>query len=167
MELFPLCVNIEDKCFLVIGSGRVAQEKIDSMSRFSVRIVQRAEFFESDLDDADYVIGATSDSSINSRIYECCISRGIPVNIVDDAQKCTFVMPAMVKRGDLCVSITTGGKSPAYAARLRSQIEESLPDNIEDILDEMGRLRAVAKEKYSRQQERRAFFMRELDRLLS
>ena len=77
------------------------QKKIKSISRFRVKIIVKETFTENDLAAADFVIGATSDPEVNTAIYKACIRREIPVNIVDDADKCTFVMPAIIKRKDL------------------------------------------------------------------
>ena len=114
------------------------------------------------MDTADFVIGATSDHEVNTAIYKACIRREIPVNIVDDAEKCTFVMPAIIKRKDLCVAVSTGGKSPAYAALLRRQIEDILPEDIEMILDEMGAFREIAKQSFETQEERSRFLKEKL-----
>lgn len=167
MELFPLCVNVENKTFLIVGNGKVAKEKVSSLSRFKVNILVKETFSEEDLEDADFVIGATSDHDVNTAIYEACVQRDLPVDIVNDTAKCTFVMPAMVKRNDLCVAITTGGKSPAYAALLRRQIEEIVPEDIETILDKMSDLRTVAKERFATQEERSRFLREQLSDLLA
>lgn len=167
MELFPLCVNVENKTFLIIGNGKVGKEKVRSLSRFQAKTIVKDTFCEQDLDTADFVIGATADCEVNAAIHEACVRRGIPVNIVDDPEKCTFVMPAMVKRKDLCVAISTGGKSPAYAAHLRRQIEALVPDNIETILEEMGELRTVAKQQFETQEERSRFLKEKLSELLA
>lgn len=165
MTLFPFFENIENKIFLVVGGGKVAKGKINRLKQFTDNIIVIAnesdiddyiqkDFEESDLDLADYVIGASNDRELNKRISLLCQERGIPVNVVDDPALCTFIFPSLIKRGDLTVGICTGGKSPAVSKYIRKEIENILPENIESIIDEMGALRERLKAEVPNQQER-------------
>lgn len=183
MEMFPFFQNVEGKTFLVVGGGKTAREKVESLARFRVRILVVAKetdilpdsetvevayraFREDDLSRADFVVGAANDKALHKRLWTLCTEKQVPVNIADDPSLCTFFMPAMIKRGDLCVAISTGGKSPAYAARLRKELEAMLPDDIETVLDKMGALRKTAAETYPTQEERKAFYLCELEKML-
>jgi len=183
MVLFPFFMNVEDMCCLIVGGGSVAREKLDSLKRFDMRFlvvakdtdiegdekrirVERRAFEDSDVERAGFVICATDDRELNKHISELCKSLNKPVNVVDDAQLCTFIMPSMVKRGDLTVAVTTSGKSPAFAARLRRSIDEMLPDHTEEILDRMGALRETIPKIIEKQDDRKIFYARILDRLI-
>lgn len=179
MILFPFYEDIEDKTFLVVGGGNVAREKIGRIKLFTDNIivvaketdighvdVRRKEFEDSDLALGDICIVATPDKALNRHIAELCQKRGIPVNVVDDKNLCSFIFPSVIKRGALNISITTEGKSPAYAQRLRQDIEMNLPDNIEDILDRMDKLRAVVPEYIGEQKNRGTLYKKLLDRML-
>lgn len=179
MILFPFYQDIEDKTFLVIGGGNVAKEKIGKLRLFTDKIivvaketdikdadVRRKAFEDGDLALGDVCIVATSDRQLNSHIAELCKKEGIPVNVVDDRSLCSFIFPSIVKRGDLNISITTSGKSPAYAKKLRQDIEAALPDNIEDILERMEKLRGIVPEYISEQKSRGRVYKRLLNRLL-
>lgn len=156
MTLFPFFEDIDGKTFLVVGGGAVAKGKVEKLRAFTDNITVvapesdidgyiRKAFAESDLDAADYVIAATDDHALNARIYRLCRQKQIPVNTVDDPALCTFVFPSLIKKGDLTVGITTGGKSPLTAQYLRAEIENLLPAEIDSIIDEMGRLKEKLK----------------------
>ena len=84
----------------------------------------------------------------NHWIADLCRARRIPVNVVDDKENCSFLFPALVKRGDLTVGISTGGASPSAAIYIKEKIEGMLPESLEEILSFLGSYREVVKEKY-------------------
>lgn len=171
MNRFPLCINLEDKSFLVVGSGRIARRKLSAISEFTsnitviskkgaeglaregIKVVNKC-FDYKDLEGFDFVITATGSREQDEAIVAACKSRGIPVNAADDREECDFFLPGIIKRGDLVVSVSTSGKSPAYSKHLREQIEEIIPDNIEKVLDIMGELRKSLPSKVESQKER-------------
>lgn len=171
MNRFPLCINLENKSFVVVGSGRVAMRKLAAIRQFTDKIkvitkepikedlydgikIERKTFDEDDLEGADFVITATGSRERDEAIVAFCKAKGIPVNAADDREECDFFLPGIIKRGDLVVSVSTTGKSPAYSRYLREQIEDMLPDNIEAILDILGDLRKKLPSKVDSQQER-------------
>ena len=171
MNRFPLCINLENKSFVVVGSGRVAMRKLAAIRQFTDKIkvitkepikedlyagikIERKTFDEGDLEGADFVITATGSRERDEAIVAFCKAKGIPVNAADDREECDFFLPGIIKRGDLVVSVSTTGKSPAYSRYLREQIEDMLPDNIEAILDILGDLRKKLPSKVDSQQER-------------
>lgn len=177
MILFPFFENIEDKIFLVIGGGKIAKGKINRLKQFTDNIIVIAnesdiddyiqkDFEESDLDLADYVIGASNDRELNKRISLLCQERGIPVNIVDAPNLCTFVFPSLIKRGDLTVGICTGGKSPVVSKYIRKELENILPENIDSIIDEMGALRKRLKAEIPNQKDRAEILKNKLIELM-
>ena len=171
MNRFPLCINLENKSFVVVGSGRIAMRKLAAIRQFTDKIkiitkdhikedlyagikIERKTFDENDLEGADFVITATGSRERDEAIVASCKAKGIPVNAADDREECDFFLPGIIKRGDLVVSVSTSGKSPAYSRYLREQIEDMLPDNIEAILDILGDLRKKLPSKADSQQER-------------
>ena len=171
MNRFPLCINLENKSFVVVGSGRIAMRKLAAIRQFTDKIkiitkepikedlydgikIERKTFDEDDLEGADFVITATGSRERDEAIVASCKAKGIPVNAADDREECDFFLPGIIKRGDLVVSVSTSGKSPAYSRYLREQIEDMLPDNIEAILDILGDLRKKLPSKADSQQER-------------
>lgn len=184
MAYFPFYTDISKKTFLIVGGGRVAQEKVNRLRRFTEDIiviapdteisletgsprVLRREYQEEDLDMADYVVAATGIQEVDRKVAKDCRRRGIPVNVVDDRDYCDFIFPAIAKRGDLTVAVSTGGTSPAYARKLRQEIEEMLPPEIEGILARMSEVRSEAAERISDQKKRAAFYKKLLTKLIA
>ena len=184
MNRFPLCINLEDKNFLVVGSGMIARRKLSAISEFTsnitviskegaeglaregIKVVNKC-FDDKDLEGFDFVITATGSREQDEAIVAACKSRGIPVNAADDREECDFFLPGIIKRGDLVVSVSTSGKSPAYSKHLREQIEEIIPDNIEKVLDIMGELRKSLPSKVESQKERSLVYNYVMSELLS
>lgn len=184
MNRFPLCINLEDKRFLIVGYGRIAKRKLKAISEFTSNITviskEGAEglaregfkvvnkcFDEKDLEGFDFVITATGSREQDEGIVAACKSRGIPVNAADDREECDFFLPGIIKRGDLVVSVSTSGKSPAYSRHLRGQIEDVIPDNIEKVLDILGELRKTLPSKVEPQVERSKIYNYVMSKLLS
>lgn len=184
MNRFPLCINLEDKSFLVVGSGRIARRKLSAISEFTsnitviskegaeglaregIKVVNKC-FDDKDLEGFDFVITATGSREQDEAIVAACKSRGIPVNAADDREECDFFLPGIIKRGDLVVSVSTSGKSPAYSKHLREQIEDIIPENIEKVLDIMGELRKSLPSKVESQVERSKIYNYVMSKLLS
>lgn len=179
MTLFPFFENIENKTFLVIGGGRVAEGKVKQLKHFTDNIIVIAKetdiseaavitksFEEKDLNSADYVIGATDDNALNERIYHLCTQKNIPVNIADNPEFCTFIFPSLIKKGNLTIGICTGGKSPAASKYIRKEIENILPENIDSIIEEMGILREKLKKAVPDQKIRSEILKNELIELI-
>lgn len=174
MNLFPLFEDITDKTFLIVGGGRIAREKLEKLKPFTDRLVvvapelsisedevwilKQKPFEDSDLETedykADYVIGATDNREVNKHVAALCRERKIPINTVDDPELCTFIFPSLVKRGDLVVGITTAGKSPAFGQYVRHILERELPEDTEQIIDELYALKQQLKETEPEQKER-------------
>lgn len=180
MTLFPFYEDIEGKSFLVVGGGSVAAEKIEKILKFTENIhviapeseitevpVERRPFRDEDLEHCDICIVATSDRALNAHIAALCREKHIPVNVVDDRELCSFIFPSFVKRGPLTVSITTSGKSPAYARTLRRQLEEVIPTSIEDILTRMDRYRSIVPQHLTLQKNRSQLYQWILAELLA
>ncbi len=177
---FPFFENITGKTFLVVGGGAVAHRKVKQLLQFSAQILVIApetdidevqvigrSFAQEDLALGDYVIAATGDHELNRRIALLCREKKIPVNVADDPSLCSWQFPAIVHRGNLTVGISTGGTSPAYAALLRAQLEKEVPDNIEDILECMQRIRCILPDYIQEQRKRRKLLHELLDQMLA
>ena len=184
MNRFPLCINLEDKRFLIVGYGRIAKRKLKAISEFTsnikiitkdpteeelgkgIEIVNKC-FDEKDLEGVDFVITATGNREQDEAVVASCKTKGIPVNAADDREECDFFLPGIIKRGDLVVSVSTSGKSPAYSRHLREQIEDVIPDNIEKVLDILGELRKTLPSKVEPQVERSKIYNYVMSKLLS
>lgn len=160
MKLYPVMVNIEGKAAVVIGGGEVAGRKLRDLleSGARVKVVSpefsddimeaAAEFKESvelvrrrymsgDLDGAIMVFSATDDPKVNHDVFLEADSRNILINAVDDPPNCSFYVPSFIRKGDLLFALSTSGASPAMAARLRRELEQHIPENIDLLLEKL------------------------------
>ena len=188
MTYFPFYCDIEKKKWLLVGGGRVAAGKFSRLIAFTrkitviapeisdeikkdaasdARLLER-DFMAADLDDADIVVAVTDDKALNAQIASLCRERKIPVNAVDDPENCDFIFPAIIKKGRLTVSVSTNGASPIYAAMLKKQINDSLPEYIDIILEKMAALRKIVPERFPSlsQHERGMIYKKALSELL-
>lgn len=188
MTYFPFYCDIEQKKWLLVGGGRVAAGKFSRLIAFTEKITVIApdisseirenapsgvlflerDFEEADLGRADIVVAATGDKQLNAWIASACRSRGIPVNAVDDPDNCDFIFPAIIKRGRLTVSVSTDGASPVYAAALKKEISDLVPEDIDLILEKMAALRKTVPERFPSftQHERGMLYRKALNQLL-
>ena len=175
MGYFPFYIDIENKEGLIAGGGRIAAHKIEKLLPFNPRLIVVAPYIQDDLKnnpllqcyerevrDEDiagkaFVIAATDNENVNARISRLCRKQSIPVNVVDDKEKCSFIFPSIVKKGKITASFSTEGASPHIAAKLRKKIEEEIPDNMEEILDFLADIRVTAKNQIQDSQKRAAF----------
>jgi uroporphyrin-III C-methyltransferase/precorrin-2 dehydrogenase/sirohydrochlorin ferrochelatase len=162
MQLFPIFVKLAGRRCLVVGAGTVGQAKIQSLldARARVRVVaprgtaavaewkqqglvewEVREFQPSDMDGAFLVIAATNSSATNAVIHKEAEQRNILCNAVDDPENCDFYYGAVVRRGDLQIAISTAGKSPALAQRLRQELETSIGSEYTAWVEELGQER--------------------------
>jgi len=168
MKLYPIFLNIENRHIVVIGGGEVALRKIRDLLSRNARITAIApdfqgdihrlieeypnaltlierEYREGDLESAALVFSATDDTETNRKVFIEAERRNILINAVDDPPHCSFYIPSWMQRGDLMIAISTGGASPSMSARLRRELEQHLPDNIEKILEVLRAAREVLK----------------------
>jgi len=162
MKFYPVCLDISNKRCVVVGGGDVAERKVAKLLECGARVVLVGktmtpgllvvkdggniehvpdDYREEYIEGAFLVIGATDRDDVNEKISRDSRSRGILVNIVDDPARCNFIVPAVFRREDLLVAISTGGKSPALARRLRESMEEEYGPEYGILLDIMGDLR--------------------------
>lgn len=163
MPLFPIFINLEGRRVLIVGGGHVALRKAERLSPYGADIFAVApefipgfagipgvtllerRFEPGDIEGAALVIAATDDGELNAAVSELCRWENIPVNVVDDLEKCSFVFPALVQRGELSVGISTGGASPSAAQYVRRGVEQLVPEGFEGILDFLSAHRAEVK----------------------
>lgn len=160
--MFPMFLKLEGRQCVVVGAGPTADGKIGSLldAGASVRVVapqavqpirKRAKdgtidwycrgFEPQDLDGAFLVITATSSPEVNAQVFQEARKRGVLCNSVDDPENCDFYYPAVVNRGDLQIAISTNGRSPALAQRLRKELEEQFGPEYEAWVKELGEAR--------------------------
>lgn len=144
----------------------------DSLSEEDDIRIEEREFEDSDIsEDYVFVIAATNNRELNSHIAELCNARNIPINVVDDPQLSTFIFPSIVKRDDVVISISSGGRVPVLTQYFKDYIEELLKDKIEDcqldnmseLLDDLESYRDSIKDTVSNHKERAALIRKRIE----
>ncbi|MCD8026202.1 MAG: bifunctional precorrin-2 dehydrogenase/sirohydrochlorin ferrochelatase [Clostridiales bacterium] len=163
MGYFPFFIDIKDKNCVIVGGGRIALQKLEKIILFNPKVtviapdicdeikkydveIKCRKFDDSDINGAVAVISASDDEKLNAHIFELCTSQNILVNTVDDKSKCGFIFPAIVKKGDVAVGISTSGQSPLYAKYLRKKIEKIFEEINLEAIDVLSRFRPIIKE---------------------
>ncbi len=162
MRYYPVNLDILDKHCLVVGGGGVGERKVKTLLECGAKVtvitrdaterlhrmasegdivLRLRSYRPSDLDGQFLVIGATDDEEANQQISEGASRRGILCNIADRPEACTFVLPAIVRQGDLVIAISTSGKSPAVAKSIRQALEKEFGPEYAVLLRLMGAIR--------------------------
>jgi len=162
-RLFPVLLRIAGRKCVVVGGGEVALRKIRSLLQHAASLVvvsphaisgvlqlhnkgaieyRQKRYDPADLEGAFLVIAATSQCEVNSAVARDCERLGIPVNVVDDPDNCSFFVPAVLRRGSLSISVSTDGKSPMFSRCMREELEKRYPPEYGDFVDFLGEIRA-------------------------
>jgi siroheme synthase-like protein len=153
---YPANLLVAGRRCVVVGAGRVAARKVEALLEAGAAVhvvaeevgdevaawrrdgritVDERAFRDSDLDDAWLVTAATDDPAVNRAVYEAGEARRLWVNAADDPANCSFTLMSVVRRGDLVVTIGTGGRSPALAAWLKDRLGSELGPEYETLLE--------------------------------
>lgn len=163
--LFPIFLKLEEMNVLLVGGGNVAVEKMEAILKNSpatkisvvspmfreemlalsqehsnIELINR-KFSLSDLDNRDIVFLATDNSSLHVTIKQETKRRKILTNVADTPALCDFYLSSVVRKGDLKIAISSNGKSPTITKRIREYLEDSLPDNTQELLDNLAAIR--------------------------
>lgn len=180
MSFFPAYLNLNHKRILLIGGSYIALEKLEKLVDFTENITVISKEFSTsftnfankylvemqtrayevgDINGFDIVIVATDTVDLHRAIFEESRTSRILVNSVDDTAYCDFIFPSYIKKGDLTISVSTSGASPALAKRLKQYLEKLIPENMADFLAEMKTLRKTM----PKGRERMKFFEEKTD----
>lgn len=139
---YPVFLNINEKRCVVVGGGQVALRKVQTLLEYRAKVevispelcselaavpgitVWHRQYQPGDLKGAFLAIVATDNHEINHLIAREARSQGVLVNVVDDAEYCDFILPSLVRRGDMTIAVSTAGRSPALARKLRTRLEQ-------------------------------------------
>ncbi len=162
MRYYPVHLDIQNRKCLVVGAGSVGTRKVKTLLKCGAKVtvispnvsaqlkelaatgaitLHQRSYRSADLDGVFLVIGATDDAPLNRQISSDAERRNTLCNIADRPQDCNFILPAIINRGDLTISISTSGKSPALAKTLRKRLEEQFGDEYAVFLQLMGAIR--------------------------
>lgn len=164
-NLFPIFLKVDRLRVLIVGGGDVGSEKLrfflkssplakvtvvapeisDEINTLSIQfpnvILVNREFCNDDLEGEDIVIAATENHELNREIRIQAKKKKILVNVADTPDLCDFYLGSIVTKGDLKIAISTNGKSPVFAKRLRELLEDVLPDDLQNVIDNLNEIR--------------------------
>ena len=140
--MYPVVLDLRGRSCLVIGTGPLAEEKVHGLLAAGAVVTHRTSYEESDLEGKVLAIVCGQPPEIAEAVWQEARRRNILINTVDDPPRCGFIAPAIVRRGDLAVAISTNGKAPALAVRLRQRLESELGEEYGRFLALAGTVRA-------------------------
>ncbi|MFW1753859.1 siroheme synthase CysG [Acinetobacter wanghuae] len=180
MDIFPISLKLQQQPCLIVGGGRIAYRKALLLQKAGavisvispeieaelLNIVEQTQgqylktSFDTTLQLRAYrlVIAATDDAKTNQQVFEACEAENVLVNSVDDPPHCRFMVPAIVDRSPLVVSIATNGASPVLARQIRTQLEAAVPQGMGKLAEFSGKWRSRVKAKIANPDERRIFW---------
>jgi len=168
MRYYPINLDLKGRPVLVVGGGGVAEGKAEQLveAGAQVRVVsptltarlqelvgrgvighRRGAFAESDLDGVKLVISATDDQEVNEAVARAAATREVLCNVVDQPALCDFITPALVTRGDLQISISSGGGSPSLVQRVKREVAALIGEEYGALLELAAELREAAKQR--------------------
>lgn len=160
--MYPVMLKMEGREALVVGGGRIAERKARSLldagavvTVVSPRATQKIEdlhregnltwkqktFESEDVENSIILIAATDSPEVNEQVFQAGEAAGKLVNSVDDKPNCSFIAPAVIRRGALVIAISTSGTAPYLARRLKEHFDTLLPADLSDRLEELERIR--------------------------
>jgi uroporphyrin-III C-methyltransferase/precorrin-2 dehydrogenase/sirohydrochlorin ferrochelatase len=179
MDFLPIFLDIKDKRCLVVGGGDVASRKVNLLLKAQgrVRLVSPGlckglealaadgsidhvsrDYESADLDGCSLVIAATDDREVNRQVSEEARTRQIPVNVVDQPDLCSFIVPSIIDRSPVVAAVSTGGASPVLARLIRSRLEALIPAGYGRLAELAKKFREQVKQRFSNPTDRRLFW---------
>jgi len=161
-RFYPVFLDVVGKSCVVVGGGEVAERKVEMLLACGAEVTvvspevapglaslcaqgsirhQKVEFSDSCLEGAFLVIGATDDKNVNEAVWRECQRLHLLVNVVDAPELCNFIAPAVFQQGDLLISISTSGKSPTLAKKIRQDLESRYGPEYAELLEILGEMR--------------------------
>ena len=178
-RLYMACLNLEGREVLVVGAGRIAQEKIEGLldcgasvnvvapkaipaveelaTKGSVSWLERS-FEPADLEGRFLVVAATSDESVNRAVHVAAEARAMLVNVVDVPELCNLILPAVHRTGPLALAVSTAGASPALAKRIRNEVAAVVGAEYARLAQLLDETRSWAKSTLPTYDDRKEFF---------
>ncbi|WP_448761994.1 siroheme synthase CysG [Acinetobacter tandoii] len=180
MEIFPISLKLQQQPCLIVGGGRIAYRKAVLLAKAGailhviapeiepdlLTLVEQtqgqyiAEDFQQQVNLRDYrlVIAATNDAVVNQQVFEACEAEKVLVNSVDDPPHCRFMVPAIIDRSPLIISVASNGTSPVLSRQIRTQLETLIPHGMGKLAEFSGKWRTTVKQKITNPDERRIFW---------
>ncbi|EIJ32816.1 siroheme synthase CysG [Thiothrix nivea] len=175
MDRFPVFLDLHGRNCLVVGGGKVAERKADSLLKAGAHVTvispaitdemrntldqqnavwQAREFADSDIESQFLIIAATNNERVNAHVAALADKRNIPVNVVDDQSLCSFIVPSVVDRSPVIVAVSTGGASPVLARQLRMRLETMISSSCGQLAGITEEYRDIVKKRLPEEQRK-------------
>nr|WP_218948982.1 siroheme synthase CysG [Acinetobacter sp. YH12145] len=186
VDIFPISLKLQQQPCLIVGGGRIAYRKAVLLAKAGAQLTvcspeiendllslvnqTQGQYFNSIYHESVYqenaielrqfrlVIAATNDKAVNQAVFEACEAENVLVNSVDDPPHCRFMVPAIIDRSPLVISVASNGTSPVLSRQIRTQLESSIPHGMGKLAEFSGQWRAAVKAKIVNPDERRIFW---------
>lgn len=171
---YPINLNIRNFKIVIIGGGQVAYRKCKNFIDFNCKVKVIAPHFcnefyllgndvelvkdyysEEYIKDYSIIVAATNNKEVNKSIGEYCILNNKLVNVVDNRELSNYTVPSYIKKGDLLISVSTGGKSPSLSKKIKCELEKYYDDTYEEYIDLLGEIREIIILKYGNNTNKR------------
>ncbi len=165
--LYPINLKLDELDVVIIGGGEVAYRKCKNFLEFNKNVtiiskqilnkfydlkgnikIIKDDYKEIYIKDASVIIAATNNRELNMEIGLYCRAKNKLVNVVDNIEISNFTVPSYIKRGDLLISVSTGGKSPSLSSKIKKEIEKRYTEDYEEYLNVLGDIRKKVIKKY-------------------
>lgn len=179
---YPAMLNLKGRLVSVIGGGEVALRKVNTLLEYKAKVrvislefhegfkelnnkieIIKESYREELIADSFMVVAATNSSEVNANIASNCRNNKILCNVVDNMELSDFIVPSSIKRGSLIISVSTLGKSPALASKIKNELEEKYPKNYEDYIEVLGEIRTLLQKNCEDIKERKKILNKVLD----
>jgi uroporphyrin-III C-methyltransferase/precorrin-2 dehydrogenase/sirohydrochlorin ferrochelatase len=179
MEHLPIFLDVKNQPCLVVGGGDIAVRKVKTLLRSGAAVTvvaptlgsalariqaagefshQARHFEDQDVARQHLIIAATNDREVNQRVARLATARNIPVNVVDQPEDGSFIMPSVIDRSPVVAAVSTGGASPVLARMIRARLESVLPSGYGRLADLCSRFRERVKARFDNPADRRRFW---------
>ena len=180
---FPILINLRKMPCLVIGGGNVALRKVNTLLNFKIKVtviaprickplvdlskknkikIIRKSYYKDFLKNFEIIFCATDNPQTNQTVSKDCKDENKLLNVADVPELCDFILPAVVKRGNLTISVSSQGRAPFFAKEIKSKIDHIFPSYYKDIIDLAGIFRSniLSKSKYNSPKIKEKAFMK-------
>lgn len=181
MKRYPIFMCLEQRPCLVVGGGKVALRKTETLLESGAKLTLIApeldselanllqqhphqitweprEFHDQDTKGHYLIIAATNNATVNARVAELANAQQIPVNVVDNQAACSFIVPSVVDRSPVMIAVSTGGASPVLARQLRMKLETMIPSSCGQLAAITEEYREVIKQRFADPEQRKQFW---------
>ncbi|TXH67838.1 MAG: uroporphyrinogen-III C-methyltransferase [Thiothrix sp.] len=181
MKRYPMFMCLQHRPCLVVGAGKVALRKAESLLEAGAKLTliapeldselakvlkqysqqmtwKQREFQDEDITGQYLIIAATNNAAVNARVAELANARQIPVNVVDNQAACSFIVPSVVDRSPVMIAVSTGGASPVLARQLRMKLETMIPSSCGQLAAITEEYREAVKQRFADPEQRKQFW---------